>query len=130
MAADRSHPPDEVVDRVRSICARLPDAQEHDAWTGTSWRLGSTTFAHVVQIADGRPPAYATAFATEGPATVITFQVPPEDRDALRATGHPYHLPSWRPGIAGVVIEGTTDWSELGERIEDSYRECGGRLHG
>jgi hypothetical protein len=130
MSGDRAQPSVEVVDRVRVICAALPGAREHDAWTGTSWRIGSTTFAHIVQIDDGHPPAYATAFATDGPATVVTFQAPPEDRDALRAAGHPYHLPPWRPGIAGVVIEDTTDWSELAERIEDSYRECGGRLDG
>jgi hypothetical protein len=130
MAGDRAQPPEDVVDRLRAICARLPDAREHDAWTGTSWRIGNATFAHVVQIADGRPPAYATAFATDGPATVVTFQAPAEDRDAIRAIGHPYHLPPWRPGIAGVVIEDTTEWSELAERIEDSFRECGGRLDG
>jgi hypothetical protein len=122
-----AEPPDELVDRVRALCADLPDAREHEAWTGTSWRIGTTTFAHVVQIADGRPPAYAKAFATAGPATVVTFQAPAEDRDALRATGHPYHLPPWRPGIVGVVIEDATDWTDLAERIEDSYRECGGR---
>lgn len=121
-------PPQDVVDRVRSLCAHLPDAREHEAWTGTSWRIGGTTFAHVVQIADGGPPVYAKAFATDGPATVVTLQAPPEDLDALRATGHPHHLPPWRPGIVGVVIEDTTDWSDLAERIDDSYRECGGHL--
>ena len=123
-----AEPPHEVVDRVRAICAHLLDAREHEAWTGTSWRIGGTTFAHVVQIAGGRPPAYAKAFATDGPATVVTFQAPPEDRYALSSAGHPYHLPPWRPGIVGVVIEATTDWSDLADRIEDSYRECGGRL--
>lgn len=124
---DAVEPPEELVDRVRALCVRLPDAYEHEAWTGTSWRIGTSTFAHVVQIADGRPPAYAKAFATDGPATVVTFQAPLEDRDALRATGHPYNLPPWRPGIVGVVIEEATDWTDLAERIEDSYRECSGR---
>jgi hypothetical protein len=123
---NREQPPEALVDRVRAICARLLDAREHEAWTGTSWRVRGTTFAHVVQIADGRPPAYAKAFATDGPATVVTFQAPPEDRDALRTTGHPFHLPPWRPGIVGMLIEDTTDWSDLADRIEDSYRECGG----
>jgi hypothetical protein len=128
MAGDRPQPPDAIVDRLRAICRCLPDAREHVAWTGTSWRVGSTTFAHVVQIADGRPPGYARTFATDGPTTVVTFQAPPEDREALRAEGAPYHLPPWRPGIVGVVIDGDTDWAVLEEHVEDSYRECGGRL--
>jgi hypothetical protein len=127
---NREQPPEDVVDRVRALCGALPDAREHEAWTGTSWRIAGTTFAHVVQIADGRPPAYAKAFATDGVATLVTLQVPPEDRGALRAPGHPYHLPPWRPGIAGVVIDDATDWSDLAERIEDSYRECGGDVVG
>ncbi len=128
MAADLPQPPEPLVDRVRELCAGLPDAREHEAWTGTSWRIGSTTFAHVVQITGGRPPAYAKAFATDGPATVLTFQAPPEDLDALRATGHPYHRPPWRPGIVGVVLDDATDWSDLAARVEDSFRECGGHL--
>jgi len=128
MPGEHLQPPEALVDRLRAVCRRFPDAREHDAWTGTSWRVGSTTFAHVVAIAEGRPPAYARAFGTDGPATVVTFQVPPEDREALRGSGAPYHLPPWRPGIVGLVLDAATDWTELAEHLQDSYRECGGHL--
>lgn len=128
VAEDDTQPPADIVDRIRGICARLPGSREHDAWTGTSWRIGGTTFAHVVQIVRGRPAAYAKAFAADGPVSVVTFQAPTEDRDAFAATGHPYHLPPWRPGIVGLVLDDATDWSVLAEHLEDSYRECGGRL--
>ena len=71
--------------------------------------------------------AYARAFGTDGPATVVTFQAAPDEYEALRAAGHPYHHPPWRPGIVGVVVDNSTDWTELAELVVDSYRECGGR---
>ena len=122
----RPQPPEHLVDRLREICSQLPDAHEHDAWTGSSWRIGDTTFAHIVQITDGWPPAYATAFVTDGPATIVTFQAEPDDYEALRSVGHPYHHPPWRPGTVGVIVDDTTDWTELAEHILDSYQESGG----
>ena len=113
---------------MRAVCAALADAREHEAWTGTSWRRGDVTFAHVVEITDGWPPAYARAFETDGPVTVVTFQAAPDEYEALRAAGHPFHHPPWRPGIVGVVVHGATDWTEVGELVVDSYRQCGGRL--
>src|SRR6187551_3208840 len=118
---NREQPPAGIVARLRAICAGLPDACEHEAWTGTSWRRGDVTFAHVVQITDGWPPAYAKAFGTDGPATVVTFQAAADEYAALRAAGHPYHHPPWRPGIVGVVVDDdTTDWAELEELVVES----------
>jgi hypothetical protein len=111
------------------MCLALPAAVEHQAWTGTSWRVRTTTFAHVVQIADGRPPAYALAFATSGPATVVTFQACLDEYVALAQHGPPFHTPAWRPGIIGVELGNDTDWDELRELITDSHHLCktGGR---
>ena len=128
MAVRHPQPPDDVVERIRTICADLPDAREREAWTGTSWRRATVTFAHVVEITDGWPRAYAKAFATDGPATVVTFQAAPDEYEALRASGHPFHHPPWRPGIVGVVVDDATDWTELAELVVESYRECGGRV--
>ena len=50
----------------------------------------------------GRRPT-RSAFGTDGPATVVTFQAAPDEYEALRAAGPPYHHPPWRPGIVGVV---------------------------
>jgi hypothetical protein len=127
VTVEHPEPPAAVVERLRAICARLPDAREHEAWTGTSWRRGTSTFAHVVEITDGWPAAYAKAFDTDGPATVVTFQAAPDEYAALGAAGHPYHHPPWRPGIVGVVIDDSTDWIELAELVAASYDECDGR---
>ena len=93
-----------------------------------SWRRADVTFAHVVEITDGWPKAYASVFGTDGPTTVVTFQAAPDEYQALRAAGHPFHHPPWRPGIVGVVIDDSTDWTELAELVTESYRECGGRF--
>ncbi len=84
--------------------------------------MRGATFAHVVEIAHGWPPAYSTAFATGGPATVVTFQLDPEERPAITAHGPPFFLPRWRPGIAGLAIDAASDWTELEELIIDSHR--------
>ena len=119
---DRPQPPDATVDEVRAIAMSLADADEHHAWTGTSWRIGATTFAHLVEISNGWPPAYAKAFDTHGPATVVTFQADTDERHALADLGHPFHLPPWRPGIVGLIVDADTDWTELAELITDSHR--------
>ena len=41
---------------------------------GTRWRIRKRTFAHVLTIEAGWPPAYARAAATDGPCTVLTFR--------------------------------------------------------
>jgi YjbR len=123
---DLNHPND-VVEAVRRVCATLADVNEHAAWIGTSWRTGTKTFAHVVQIDEGWPPAYARAFDTTGPATVITFQAEPDEREALAHNGPPFYLPPWRPGIVGVRITDQTDWIELAELITESHAICHNR---
>ena len=125
-AAVSEHPclPARLVKRVGSICERLAGAVEHDAWTGTSWRVGGTTFAHIVQIAGGWPAAYARAAGSDGPSTVVTFQADDLERAALAARSAPYFLPPWRPGIVGLVLDDATDWTEVAELITDSHRLC------
>lgn len=121
---DHAQPPTDVVERLRAICGALPGTVEHEAWTGTSWRIRSVTFAHVVQIDAGWPPAYAAAFSTSGPATVVTFQADADEHAALAHHGPPFHTPPWRPGIIGVELGPDTDWDELRELITDSHDLC------
>src|SRR5262245_7665029 len=104
--------PDDLVNHLREICATLPEAREEDAWTGTRWRVGKQTFAHLVAIADGWPPVYARAAGTEGPAVVLTFQSSGDELHALSNVGEPYFRPPWRPGIVGMLIDDDTDWDE------------------
>ncbi len=114
--------PPAVADRLRAVCRALPEAREEAAWVGTRWCVGRATFAHLVRIEDGWPPAYARAAGTHGPATVLTFQSSGEELDALGAAGPPFFRPVWRPGIVGLVLGGEVDWTEVAELVTDSYR--------
>ena len=113
--------PARVVARLQSICDQLPESRQEAAWTGTRWRIGKQTFAHVVVIADGWPPAYARAAGTDGPAIVLTFQSSGEELQALSNVGHPYFRPPWRPGIVAMFVADDTDWGEVAELVTESY---------
>jgi hypothetical protein len=114
--------PAAVLARLRAICGRLPEAVEEAAWTGRRWRVRSKTFAHVVGIADGWPPAYARAARRDGPLHVLTFESSGPELEALTAAGAPFFKPPWRRGVVGLVLEEPVDWREVGELVTDSYR--------
>ena len=108
--------------QLREICLTLPEVTEERAWVGTRWCIRSKTFAHVVPILDGWPPAYAKAVGSKGPLTILTFRATSAEHAALRATGWPFFVPAWWPDIAGVVLDDGTDWNEVAELVTDSYR--------
>ena len=115
-----------VVAALRTICAALPEVLEQDAWVGARWVVRKETFAHVLVIDHGWPPAYVRAFGTDGPLTVLTFQAPAEDIDAFAAAGPPFVLPPWRPHIVGFALDDDAHpvgWDEVAELVTDSYCE-------
>jgi hypothetical protein len=113
--------PSQILAEVRSACQRLPEAYEEPAWVGTRWRIRKHTFAHVVRIEDGWPPAYARAAGTDGPAIVLTFQSSGQELNAFGNVGHPFFRPVWRPGIVGMVLDADVDWAEVKELVVESY---------
>jgi hypothetical protein len=113
-------PPD-IVERIRSICLALAEAREEKAWVGTRWRVGTKTFAHVLTIDAGWPPAYARAAATDGPVTVVMFRSSGEELAALRNGGDPFFAPVWRSDEVGLVLWHSVDWQEVAELVTESY---------
>lgn len=111
-----------VLDRLRVVCLGLPDAYEEQAWVGTRWRVRGRTFAHVLAVAGGWPPAYARAAATDGPATVLTFRSAGPELAALGHAGPPFFRPPWRADEVGMRLGAHVDWVEVGELITESYR--------
>ena len=117
----RAEVADEIVDALRTICLGLPETRQEDAWVGTRWRVRMATFAHVVTIDGGHPPAYARAAGTDGPATVLTFRAAGAELDALAHAGAPFFKPVWFRDIVGMTIDEHTDWVEVAELVTDSY---------
>jgi len=91
-----------IVDRLRTTCLVLPEAYEEQAWVGTRWRVRGRTFAHVLLVDGGWPPAYAKAASTDGPATLLTFRSTGDELAVLRSMGGPFFAPPWRGDEVGM----------------------------
>jgi hypothetical protein len=114
--------PSDIVTALRATCLALPDAYEEEAWVGTRWRVRQRTFAHVLTIDGGWPPAYARAAANEGPAVVLTFESAGDELEALTRVGRPFFKPPWRATVVGIELADDVDWGEVAELVTESHR--------
>jgi hypothetical protein len=114
--------PAEVVAALRGLCLPLSGAYEEPAWVGTRWRVRQRTFAHVLTIDSGWPPAYARAAGTDGPAVVLTFESAGDELEALARVGRPFFKPPWRATVVGLELVDRVDWAEVAELITESHR--------
>ncbi len=103
------------------ICLALPEAYEEQAWVGTRWRVGTRTFAHVLAVDSGWPPAYARASGSDGPLTVMMFRSSGPELAALAGAGDPFFATPWRADEIGMVLGDDVDWDEVRELITESY---------
>ena len=111
--------------RVRRSCLALPGVTEEPAWIGTRWLVRRKTFAHLLEIRDGQPPAYARAAGHDGPVVVLTFRASDLLRDSLRETGRFFVAPwgtTWKTKVVGIVLDGGTDWAEVAELLGEAHR--------
>jgi hypothetical protein len=118
---DSADVPLEMVATIRSVCLGLPEAYEEPAWVGTRWRIRTRTFAHVLTIDSGWPPAYSRAAGVNGPVAVLTFRSSGPELDVLRSAGHPFFAPPWRADEVGMVLDADVDWNEVAELLTESY---------
>ncbi|WP_147149331.1 MmcQ/YjbR family DNA-binding protein [Reyranella soli] len=117
----RPEVPKTVLARLRKACLALPETREEQAWTGTRWRIRKETFAHVLMIADGWPPAYARVAGTDGPACVLTFQSLGPRVDPETFSRAPYFRPLWRPDIVGRILDSDVDCADIAKLLTASY---------
>lgn len=107
--------PEPIVERVRAICAALPETTVRvDRWA-FAFEIRKKAIAFLAAPAD----------ADGNLVPVIAVKADPDERRALVATGHPYFEIGGGAGAAprlGLVLDDTTDWDELRELITDSYR--------
>lgn len=122
MAVKRPPVPSETVARLRRICLALPQVVEESAWVGTRWCVRGKTFAHVLMVEAGWPPAYAQAAGTGGPACLLTFRTLDRIFDPVDFEQAPYFRPVWFPNIVGVVVDDATDWDAVARFLTVSYR--------
>lgn len=114
--------PPEILDRLRSICDRLPESYEEPAWIGVRWRIRTRTFAHVYTPDVDRSPVYASYVGPDQEPVVMTIRVAADDLLGLTAAGFPFFRADWGHNVVVAVLGDHTDWTELAELITDSYR--------
>ena len=113
--------PTDLLDSVRSICLALPEVQEQEAWTGIRWRVRDRTFAQVLVIDAGWPPAYARAAGTDGPVSVLMFRSSGIELEVLRQQGDPFFAPVWRADEVGLMLRAEVDWDDVAELLTGSF---------
>lgn len=118
---DHAHVPPDIVAKLGSICLGLPEACDEPAWVGTRWSIRKKTFAHVLMIDSGWPPAYAQAAGSDGPSVALTFRLPVQKLGASRFARHPFFRPVWFPNIVGMAIDDRVDWDEVADFLTESY---------
>lgn len=118
---ERAEVAPEIAAKLRSVCLALPEAYEEQAWVGTRWRIRKQTFAHVLRVDAGWPPAYARAVGSDGPMTVLTFRSSGPELDANGSADYPFFRPVWFPNIVGLVLDDDVDWDQVAELITESY---------
>lgn len=113
--------PEGILAGLRSICLGLPDVHEERAWVGVRWRVRTKTFAHVLMVEHGRPPAIAQAVGSAGPLLALTFRAPGEELDAFVHSGPPFFYGGWGRDAVGITLGATVDWAEVRELLTESY---------
>ena len=79
------------------------------------------TFAHVLLVDAGWPPAYAKAAGSDGPTTLLMFRSSGAEAHALRTMGPPFIAPVWRADEVGLILDDTVDWDEVAQLLTESY---------
>ena len=105
--ADRPDVPAALLRRINTILKAFPQCMQGPAWAGHRWRVGSATVAHV--------------FGGEDQLFRLTFRAEAGELLAFENLGHPYFRTEWGANTVGVVLDDSTDWTEIREYLTDSY---------
>ncbi|MGE3269982.1 MAG: MmcQ/YjbR family DNA-binding protein [Chloroflexota bacterium] len=99
-----------VVDRLREICLALPEATERETWGHATFRVREKIFA---MTGDDRERQRMTCKARPGLQGALIEGAP--DR---------FYYPAYvgSKGWIGVYLDEGTDWDELADLVEESYR--------
>ena len=101
--------------RVRKLCLALPEAHEVEAWGEPTFRVRNKMFATFASRANhhggGRDSVWVKATAENQQLLVQS--------DPDRYFVPPYVGPS---GWVGVHLDGSVDWDDVRELLEDGYR--------
>lgn len=111
--------PEEITDRIRTLCLALPEvtvavdeARVPQRSTSWSYMIRKRSFCLLIAWAD----------STGKPAPMLVLRADPVEREALLSGGHPYFASRAGNDRLGVLLTNETDWDEIGELVTESYR--------
>lgn len=104
---------DRLVERIRALAMRLPEAVETVNHGRPSWKAGEA----------GR--AFAVLGASMDRTDTLVFKPDPAEAPAWRQDARVFVPKYWGPSgwLAIALDRSATDWSETAELIETSYRQ-------
>jgi predicted DNA-binding protein (MmcQ/YjbR family) len=121
MRIRRAEVPENLIARISRACLDLPEARQETAWVGVRWKIRNKTFAHVLAVEAGWPPAYARAISSDGPACILTFRSGLATFDDAAFRQRPFFKPVWWQDIAGVFLDDSTNWEDVTSLLKSSY---------
>lgn len=97
------------VEQLRSICLKLPDAHEKEAWGDPTFRVKDKIFA-MAKFGDGRTSVWCKA---------------PEGSQAMLVEADPntFFVPPYvgAKGWVGMRLDSTPDWADVEKLVRRSY---------
>ena len=105
---------DPILPEVRRLCLGFPEATEQETWGHPTFRIGRKLFATYGRVEQPDGEAVST----------MTMKAAAGEQDSLLAEGHPFFYPNYvgSKGWIGVLVDDDTDWTEIAELVEDSFR--------
>jgi hypothetical protein len=112
--------PEDIVERVRTLCLALPEVTVHIDYSLIRERSTAQSF-------EIRRRSFCLLVAREGPTgkpvPLLVLRADPDEREALLSIGRPFFAPRRaRRDRIGVLLTANTDWDEIRELVIDSYR--------
>ena len=111
--------PEEIVERIRTLCLALPevtvrvdDSLTPARSTAHSFDIRRRSFCLLVARGD----------STGKPVPLLVLRAGPAERDALLSIGHPFFAARAGRDRIVVLLTGDTDWEQIRELVTDSYR--------
>lgn len=107
--------PRSAIDRLRTICMKLPEAHEVEAWSEPTFRVKNKIFA-----------MYASANTHHGGGKHAVWLNSNATNQALlmRAEPHRYFKPPYvgPKGWVGAYLGKETDWATVADLVREAYR--------
>jgi predicted DNA-binding protein (MmcQ/YjbR family) len=111
--------PEDIVERVRTLCLALPEVTVRVDHSLTNTRSTAHSF-------DIRRRSFCLLVAREGSTgrsvPFLVLRADPDEREALLSMGRPFFVPRAARDRIGVLLTGDTDWDEIRELVTESYR--------